>query len=152
LFLAIKNFMQAIWKPALVEHNEPDVVDLVLSPEKAPALPAHNEALVAGSAASLGPLRAGNILTTTITYSYDALSRLTDADYSSGEYFEYTYEAGFAAGKSGNRLSEITASGTTTYDSANRLAYVNGDPLAGTTTATCSAMGFTRTPTIPRTG
>ena len=124
LFLAIKNFVQAIWKPAQVEHNEPDVVDLVLAPEKSPALLAHNEAMAAGSAASLGLLGAGDILTTTITYSYDALSRLTDADYSSGEFFEYSYDA------VGNRLSEITASGTTTYtyDTANRLAYVSGEP------------------------
>ena len=123
LFLAIKNFVQAIWKPALFEHNDPDFVVIALAPEKAPAIPAHNEGLAAGSAASLGLLGAGDIFTTTITYSYDALSRLTDADYSSGEFFDYTYDA------VGNRLSEITASGTTTYtyDTANRLAYVNGD-------------------------
>ena len=76
------------------------------------------------------PLQAGEVITTTITYIlyfiqdrlYDPLYRLTDAEYSSGEFFEYTYDA------VGNRLSEVTAAGCTTYayDVANRLTGVNG--------------------------
>jgi RHS repeat-associated protein len=60
--------------------------------------------------------------TTTYTYTYDPLYRLAGATYSSGEFFEYTYDA------VGNRLSETTHLGTTTYtyDNANRLADVNG--------------------------
>jgi YD repeat-containing protein len=60
--------------------------------------------------------------TTTYTYTYDPLYRLAGATYSSGEFFEYTYDA------VGNRLSETTHLGTTAYayDDANRLALVNG--------------------------
>jgi YD repeat-containing protein len=60
--------------------------------------------------------------TTTYTYTYDPLYRLAGATYSSGEFFEYTYDA------VGNRLSETTHLGTATYtyDNANRLADVNG--------------------------
>ena len=57
----------------------------------------------------------------TITYAYDPLGRLTSANYGDGNYFVYTYDA------VGNRLSERTQFGTTTYtyDAANRLATVN---------------------------
>ncbi len=60
----------------------------------------------------------------TITYTYDALGRLTAADYDSGEYFHYTYDA------VGNRLTEDTLAGTNTYayDIANRLTSVDGVP------------------------
>ena len=59
-----------------------------------------------------------------ISYTYDPLYRLTGADYSDGSYFHYTYDA------VGNRLTEVTVSGTTayTYDSANRLLTVGGVP------------------------
>jgi RHS repeat-associated protein len=61
---------------------------------------------------------------TLITYTYDPLNRLTAADYSDGTYYHYTYDA------VGNRLSETTQDGTTTYvyDAANRLVSVNGVP------------------------
>jgi RHS repeat-associated protein len=57
-----------------------------------------------------------------ISYTYDPLGRLTSANYADGNYFSYTYDA------VGNRLSETTQFGTTTYtyDAANRLATVNG--------------------------
>ena len=57
----------------------------------------------------------------TITYTYDPLGRLTSANYGDGNYFVYTYDA------VGNRLTETTQFGTTTYtyDDANRLATVN---------------------------
>jgi YD repeat-containing protein len=60
--------------------------------------------------------------TRTITYTYDPLGRLTSANYADGNYFVYTYDA------VGNRLTETTQLGTTnyTYESANRLATVNG--------------------------
>jgi RHS repeat-associated protein len=59
---------------------------------------------------------------TTISYDYDPLYRLTAADYSSGEYFHYSYDP------VGNRLSETTPGGviTSTYDVANRLSSVGG--------------------------
>ncbi|MDY7080360.1 MAG: RHS repeat-associated core domain-containing protein, partial [Chloroflexota bacterium] len=57
-----------------------------------------------------------------ITYKYDPLGRLTGADYSSGESFEYRYDA------VGNRLAltettslDETTVTTYTYDAANRL-------------------------------
>jgi hypothetical protein len=59
---------------------------------------------------------------TTTTYTYDLLYRPTAADYSTGEYFHYTYDS------VGNRLTEETAAGTKnhTYDIANRLTSVAG--------------------------
>ncbi|MBL6983510.1 MAG: RHS repeat-associated core domain-containing protein [Anaerolineales bacterium] len=62
--------------------------------------------------------------TVIINYTYDALSRLTTADYDSGDYFHYTYDA------VGNRLTQDTLAGTNTYtyDIANRLTSVDGVP------------------------
>ncbi|MCL4561763.1 MAG: hypothetical protein M1281_14290, partial [Chloroflexi bacterium] len=59
---------------------------------------------------------------TTITYTYDPLERLTAADYDNGVFFHYTYDA------VGNRLEETTDLGATayTYDDANRLTSVGG--------------------------
>jgi RHS repeat-associated protein len=58
----------------------------------------------------------------TIQYAYDPLNRLTAADYDSGLFFHYTYDA------TGNRLHEDTQAGskTYTYDAANRLTSVDG--------------------------
>ena len=58
----------------------------------------------------------------TINYTYDALYRLTGADYSDGTFFHYTYDA------VGNRLTQQTVnfSHTYNYDAANRLAGVDG--------------------------
>ncbi|MGD8848664.1 MAG: RHS repeat-associated core domain-containing protein [Anaerolineales bacterium] len=60
--------------------------------------------------------------TTTIDYTYDPLNRLTAADYSTGEFFHYTYDA------VGNRLTEQTdtESKSYLYDAANRIISVNG--------------------------
>ena len=60
--------------------------------------------------------------TTTIDYGYDPLYRLISADYSSGEFFHYTYDA------VGNRMTQHTLAGpdTYSYDEANRLTSVNG--------------------------
>jgi RHS repeat-associated protein len=61
----------------------------------------------------------------TIDYTYDPLYRLTAADYSTGEFFHYTYDA------VGNRLTQETGAGTNTYtyDIANRLTSTDGVPL-----------------------
>jgi RHS repeat-associated protein len=60
--------------------------------------------------------------TTTINYEYDPLYRLTSANYSTGDLYQYTYDA------VGNRLTETTQSAVNSYqyDSANRLTSVNG--------------------------
>lgn len=62
----------------------------------------------------------------TIDYTYDPLNRLTAADYSMGDSYLYTYDA------VGNRLSQesmvngLPSTVNYEYDSANRLASVNG--------------------------
>jgi len=65
----------------------------------------------------------------TISYVYDPLYRLKEANYTDGQYFHYTYDA------VGNRLSQIACIGTPTctpamtgydYDIANRLTSVDG--------------------------
>jgi len=59
---------------------------------------------------------------TIINYTYDPLNRITEADYSTGAYYDYTYDS------AGNRLTQETGLGTTnyTYDIANRLTSMNG--------------------------
>ncbi len=56
-------------------------------------------------------------ITHVIDYVYDPLERLVEANYSTGEYFEYTYDA------VGNRTAMTTTVGATQYeyDNANRL-------------------------------
>jgi RHS repeat-associated protein len=62
-----------------------------------------------------------------INYTYDGLNRLTAADYESGTYYHYTYDA------VGNRLNETRKQNSTLpevvntydYDNANRLTKVN---------------------------
>lgn len=60
----------------------------------------------------------------TIDYVYDPLYRLTEANYSNGDYYHYAYDA------VGNRLSQTTqlAVNSYQYDNANRLTSVNGVP------------------------
>ncbi len=57
-----------------------------------------------------------------ISYTYDPLNRLTAADYDSGMYFHYTYDA------VSNRVIEATNVLTSVYgyDDLNRLVYYNG--------------------------
>jgi RHS repeat-associated protein len=66
----------------------------------------------------------GGIQETTISYEYDDLYRLTEANYDNGLYFHYSYDA------AGNRLMETTQSSSTSYvyDVANRLSNVDGVP------------------------
>ncbi|HRJ57207.1 MAG TPA: hypothetical protein PLV64_13040 [Anaerolineales bacterium] len=61
-------------------------------------------------------LQANNV-TTTITYTYDALHRITGASYSDGRSFSYTYDA------NGNALTYSNQSAVTSYqyDAANQL-------------------------------
>lgn len=58
----------------------------------------------------------------TITYGYDPLYRLKAADYKTGPFFHYTYDA------TGNRLTRVTQAGTNNYayDNANRLTSIDG--------------------------
>jgi YD repeat-containing protein len=76
----------------------------------------------------IGPIGGGTV-TTTVTYLYDSLYRLKQADYSTGEYFIYSYDA------VGNRLTQTICLGAPTctpvnstyaYDESNRLLSVNG--------------------------
>jgi RHS repeat-associated protein len=71
-----------------------------------------------GFAPSIEP----EFVSATIEYTYDALSRLKEANYADGNYFRYAYDA------NGNRLSETTPAGTvaSVYDAANRLVSVGG--------------------------
>jgi RHS repeat-associated protein len=78
---------------------------------------------IPGCIKDLVPIPGGTIETdVTIDYTYDPLYRLTAADYSTGEFFHYTYDA------VGNRLTQETEAGTSayTYDIANRLTSVDG--------------------------
>jgi RHS repeat-associated protein len=63
-----------------------------------------------------------------IAYSYDALSRLVAADYDSGVYFHYGYDAAGnrleAAEKLAAEVDEVV--NTYTYDAANRQTGANG--------------------------
>lgn len=78
-----------------------------------------------GDDASVYPLPL-SFITRVITYTYDHLYRLVDADYSTGEQFEYGYDT------VGNRtvhtqtLTSTTVT-TYTYDQANRLDYFYED-------------------------
>jgi RHS repeat-associated protein len=64
----------------------------------------------------------GTITTTVISYTYDALYRLTEANYSTGDVFTYTYDA------VGNHKAQGGPDGTSTYayDDANRLITLDG--------------------------
>lgn len=72
------------------------------------------------------PARLQQTLVQVIDYDYDPLYRLTAADYSTGDYFHYTYDY------VGNRLTQaksvngVQSSDTYLYNVANQLASVNG--------------------------
>jgi len=71
----------------------------------------------------IGPM-GGGLATQNITYDYDPLYRLTTADYDTGPFFHYTYDA------VGNRLTQTThlASNSYVYDIANRLTSIDSVP------------------------
>ena len=64
-------------------------------------------------------------ITRTIVYTYDNLYRLTAADYTSGENYQYSYDP------VGNRLEQVINGDTTAYlyDAANRLEQLNGQSV-----------------------
>ncbi len=103
--------------PAMVPSS-----GLLLAP--VPAAQPSSDSLYVPSPASR--VQAAEMVTTTrvITYTYDPLNRLTEARYSTGEHFEYAYDA------VGNRTAMTDALGTHTYtyDAANRLTSVDGVP------------------------
>ncbi len=65
------------------------------------------------------------LVTAAITYTYDGLQRLSEADYSTSEKFEYVYDA---VGNRTTYTATITQTVVTThnYDAANRLVNVGG--------------------------
>ena len=93
-----------------------------------PGSPYHRAALGVPERSSAAHGADGDLesMTRTIDYSYDPLHRLTTADYSSGEFFHYTYDA------VGNRLSLDTGAGVEnySYDAADRLVEVDGSSFA----------------------
>jgi YD repeat-containing protein len=62
----------------------------------------------------------------TITYDYDPLKRLTDASYSDGTYYTYTYDAVGNRKTQESYIAGLLTNDTYTYDIANRLTNVNG--------------------------
>ncbi len=81
--------------------------------------PAETERYVAGTAPPTLPLER------TMVYTYDNLYRLTEANYTSGENYQYQYD------EIGNRLKQIIDGDTTDYlyDDANRLEQLNGQQV-----------------------
>jgi RHS Repeat. len=69
---------------------------------------------------------AEGMVTRTITYTYDPLGRLTGAEYSTGERYEYAYDAvGNRTVYTGTTPLAGTAVTTYTYDAANRLLFAS---------------------------
>jgi YD repeat-containing protein len=63
------------------------------------------------------------LLTRTITYTYDGLYRLTGTDYSSGEKFGYAYDA---VGNQTAMAEDSSGVHVYIYDAANRLTSRDG--------------------------
>jgi len=63
----------------------------------------------------------------TITYTYDALNRLTAADYSDGRTFGYSYDAAGNVLEMQQDLGPGTVTTTYTYDAANQLVSAQKD-------------------------
>jgi RHS repeat-associated protein len=66
-------------------------------------------------------------VTTTITYTYDPLYRLTQAGYTEGDTYGYSYDA--ASNRATASLNGVQVY-TYTYDAANRLTQVNDQPYS----------------------
>jgi RHS repeat-associated protein len=110
------------WQPAL-RPPSPAATVCWLSSTTTPGCPPSTGAPSKRPATAAATAGASQVISqTVITYTYDALDRLTAADYSDGSFFHYAYDA------AGNRLSETTQaeSNAYTYDDANRLASLNG--------------------------
>lgn len=99
------------------------------SPEGAPSATPPGDNLQIAALPSLPAACRPMTITRTLVYTYDNLYRLTEARYSTGENYRYTYDA------VGNRLSQtapstgsgqgLTRTTVYTYDAANRLTQVN---------------------------
>jgi RHS repeat-associated protein len=61
----------------------------------------------------------------TITYTYDPLNRLTAADYDSGTYYHYTYDAVGNRTAQDSAINTVSTQHTYAYDNANRLTAVD---------------------------
>lgn len=86
-----------------------------------------NECTLPGCTSATVTLPGGTAeVTTTIDYTYDPLYRLTSADYSTGDAYQYAYDS------VGNRLTQesmvkgLSLTDTYTYDESNRLMEVDG--------------------------
>jgi YD repeat-containing protein len=99
---------------AVVTHTYPSATTYT------PIVTASNSVSVLTATTQVTITDAADFTTRVITYVYDALNRLTGAEYSTGESYEYAYDA------VGNREVMTTTAGTTTYqyDDANRLTAV----------------------------
>jgi RHS repeat-associated protein len=77
----------------------------------------------------IGPLGGGTV-TTTITFAYDALYRVKDVVYSTGDEFHYQYDAVGNALSYTRTVSGLTVTTTYTYNEANQLltAQASNDP------------------------
>lgn len=64
--------------------------------------------------------------TTTINYTYDPLYRLTAADYSTGDYYHYSYDAVGNRLTQENMVSGLPSTVNYQYDAANRLTTAGG--------------------------
>jgi len=66
------------------------------------------------------------VVTRTVDYAYDPLYRLIAADYSSGDFFHFTYDP------VGNRLTQTTLAGANSYsyDAADRILEADGQPFS----------------------
>lgn len=73
----------------------------------------------------------GGPFSVTIAYTYDPFQRLVAADYSTGDYFHYSYDAvghPVSLRWRGERpLSEDTLAGTNTYDNARAASRAEGE-------------------------
>ena len=94
----------------------------------------------------------------TINYEYDPLYRLTSADYSTGNDYQYTLRQaqGGAYDAVGNRLTQQIGLVTTNYvyDDANRVQSVNGvtytwDANGNTSTSSVQACSMMASTPIP---
>jgi len=113
-----------LWLPEANYHFRADQNKLAFwsGPQDHCAVPGCEAVTISTYATGNNPTRQN-----VINYTYDGLNRLTAADYESGTYYHYTYDA------VGNRLNETRKPNSTLpevvntydYDNANRLMKVN---------------------------
>jgi RHS repeat-associated protein len=103
--------------PAATPTNTPDSTATSTATETATSTPVGTSTFTPTPTGT--PIPSGPVI---IDYVYDPLNRLTEANYSTSDYYHYTYDA------VGNRLSETTHLSITNYvyDDADRIDTVNG--------------------------